>query len=322
MKKSFKLLFAALIALASFAPAQADEITLFDSTDQSECVPIRSYYYDTQDYPVQTIMPAEQLEDMIGATISSMKFYIATEGGNQMDGGKLAVSIGTTELNSFYQSLITEGLTKVAEITMTPGETEIVVNFDTPWAYEGGNIVIETKVVQTSNYPHVFFYGQKTDVKNAGYGKSYVTTEGFYPKTTFTYEPAVVPENLAVISEEAIDFGTLYQGSEDTKTITLKNKGQNPFTPVFSALNTPFSLNVTPIELAHGESLEIPVKFVADAIGQYAQTLTIDCGEAGQFNVAITAETVEVPAEVLTLAVRCPFIPTPMTILLATTRVR
>ena len=299
MKKSFKLLFAALIALASFAPAQADEITLFDGTDQSECVPIRSYYYDTQDYPVQTIMPAEQLEDMIGATISSMKFYIATEGGNQMDGGKLAVSIGTTELNSFYQSLITEGLTKVAEITMTPGETEIVVNFDTPWAYEGGNIVIETKVVQTSNYPHVFFYGQKTDVKNAGYGKSYVTTEGFYPKTTFTYEPAVVPENLAVISEEAIDFGTLYQGSEDTKTITLKNKGQNPFTPVFGALNTPFSLNVTPIELAHGESLEIPVKFVADAIGQYAQTLTIDCGEAGQFNVAITAETVEVPAEVV-----------------------
>ena len=299
MKKCFKLLSAALIALASFVPAQAVELTVFDGTATNECVPVRSYYYDTQDYPVQTIMPEAQLEDMVGGTISSMKFYIATEGGNLMNGGKLAVSIGTTEMNSFYQSLITEGLTKVAEITMTPGETEVVVNFNTPWAYEGGNIVIETKVVETGNCPHVFFYGQVSDVANAGYGKSFVTTEKFYPKTTFTYEPAVVPENLAAISAEAIDFGTLFQGSEDTKTITLKNKGQNPFTPVFGSLNAPFSLNITPVELAYGESLQIPVKFVADAIGEYNQTLTIDCGEAGLFNVAITAETVEAPAEIV-----------------------
>lgn len=299
MKKCFKLLSAALIALASFVPAQADELTVFEGTATNECVPVRSYYYDTQDYPVQTIMPEAQLEDMVGGTISSMKFYIATEGGNLMSGGKLAVSIGTTEMNSFYQSLITEGLTKVAEITMTPGETEVVVNFNTPWAYEGGNIVIETKVVETGNCPHVFFYGQVSDVANAGYGKSFVTTEKFYPKTTFTYEPAVVPENLAAISAEAIDFGTLFQGSEDTKTITLKNKGQNPFTPVFGSLNAPFSLNITPVELAYGESLQIPVKFVADAIGKYTQTLTIDCGQAGNFNVVITAETVEVPAEIV-----------------------
>lgn len=299
MKKCFKLLSAALIALASFVPAQAAELTVFEGTATNECVPVRSYYYDTQDYPVQTIMPEAQLEDMVGGTISSMKFYIANEGGNLMNGGKLAVSIGTTEMNSFYQSLITEGLTKVAEITMTPGETEVVVNFNTPWAYEGGNIVIETKVVETGNYPHVFFYGQVSDVANAGYGKSFVTTEKFYPKTTFTYEPAVVPENLAAISAEAIDFGTLFQGSEDTKTITLKNKGQNPFTPVFGSLNAPFSLNITPVELAYGESLQIPVKFVADAIGKYTQTLTIDCGQAGNFNVAITAETVEAPAEIV-----------------------
>ena len=299
MKKGFKLFFAALIALASFVPAQAAELTVFDGTATNECVPIRSYYYDTNDYPVQTIMPEAQLEDMIGGTISSMKFYIATEGGNLMSGGKLAVSIGTTNWNSFYQTLITEGLTKVAEITMTPGETEIVVNFDTPWTYNGGNIVIETKVVETGNYPHVFFYGQTSEVANAGYGKSFVTTEKFYPKTTFTYEPAIIPENLAAISAEVIDFGTLYQGLEDTKSITLKNKGQMPFTPAFGTLNAPFSLNVAPVELATGESMEIAVKFVADAIGEYAQTLTINCGAAGQFQVAITGVAAEMPAEIV-----------------------
>lgn len=299
MKKGFKLLSAALIALSSFVPAQADELTVFDGTATNECVPVRSYYYDTQDYPVQTIMPEAQFEDMIGGTISSMKFYIATEGGNLMNGGKLAVSIGTTELNSFYQSLITEGLTKVAEITMTPGETEVVVNFDEPWAYEGGNIVIETKVVETGNCPHVYFYGQVSDVANAAYGKSYVTTEKFYPKTTFTYEPAFIPENLAAISTEAVDFGMLYLGNEATQTITLKNKGQNPFTPVFGALNAPFSLDVAPVELANGESMNIPVKFVANAAGEYAQTLTINCGAAGTLNVAITGVAAEAPAEIV-----------------------
>ena len=300
MKKSFKLLFAALFALASFASAQADEITLFDGTNTSETVPVRSYYYDSQDYPVQTILPAAQLADLQGATISSMKFYIANENGNEMSGGKLAVSIGMTQETSFnsYSSLIT-GLTKVAEITMTPGETEVVVDFDEPWTYEGDNIVIETKVIETSNCPHVYFYGENADVNNAAYGKAFISVAAFYPKTTFTYTPAVVADYLATISAEEIAFGQLIQGNEDTKTITLKNKGQLPFTPVFGELNAPFSLEVAAIELAHGESLTIPVKFVADAIGVYAQTLTINCGEAGQFNVAITAETVEAPAEIV-----------------------
>jgi hypothetical protein len=56
MKKSFKLMSAALLALASFVSAQAAEITLFEGTATCEEVPVRSYYYDTYDYPVQTIM--------------------------------------------------------------------------------------------------------------------------------------------------------------------------------------------------------------------------------------------------------------------------
>ena len=300
MKKSFKLLSAALIALASFVPVHADEVTLFEGTEQSEYTPIFGYNNDSEGNTTQTIIHASYLEGLEGADITALKFYIADEAGNGMTSGTYDVSIGTTETNAFYNNdSPIEGLTKVAQITMVGGETEIVVNFDEPWTYEGGNIVIETKVVVDGNYVRVHFFGQTADVNNVLYGNYTKYATNFYPKTTITYEGAVVVDYLATVSAEEIAFGQLIQGNEATKTITLKNKGQQPFTPVFGALNAPFSLEATAAELAPGASMTIPVKFVADAIGEYAQTLTIDCGEAGQFNVAITAETVEAPAEIV-----------------------
>ena len=298
MKKCFKLLSAALIALASFVPAQAAEITLFDGTDQSEYSPIYGYNNDSEGNISQTILPATALDVLQGAEISALKFYIADDAGNGMTSGTYEVSIGTTEMTYFYSSPI-EGLTKVAEITMVGGATEIVVNFDEPWTYEGGNIVIETKVIAGGNYNRTHFYGEAADVNNVLYGNWTKYNTNFYPKTTITYEGAVVVDYLASVSAEEIAFGQLIQGNEATKTITLKNKGQLPFTPVFSELNAPFSLEATAAELAPGTTMTIPVKFVADAIGEYAQTLTIDCGEAGLFNVAITAETLEAPAEIV-----------------------
>lgn len=298
MKKCFKLLSAALIALATFVPAQAAEITLFDGTDQSEYSPIYGYNNDSEGNISQTILPATALDVLQGAEISALKFYIADDAGNGMTSGTYEVSIGTTEMTSFYSSPI-EGLTKVAEITMVGGATEIVVNFDEPWTYEGGNIVIETKVIAGGNYNRTHFYGEAADVNNVLYGNWTKYNTNFYPKTTITYEGAVVVDYLASVSAEEIAFGQLIQGNEATKTITLKNKGQLPFTPVFSELNAPFSLEATAAELAPGTTMTIPVKFVADAIGEYAQTLTIDCGEAGLFNVAITAETLEAPAEIV-----------------------
>ena len=300
MKKSFKLFAAALFALSSFVSAQANEITLFDGTATSEFSPIYGYNNDSEGNINQTILPAASLEGLVGADISALKFYVADAAGNGMTSGTYEVSIGTTETNVFYNNgSPIEGLTKVAQITMVGGDTEIVVNFDEPWTYEGGNIVIETKVIASGNYSHTNFYGEVADVANVLYGNWTKYATNFYPKTTITYEGAVVVDYLASVSAEEIAFGQLIQGNEDTKTITLKNKGQLPFTPVFGELNAPFSLEATAAELAPGATMTIPVKFVADAVGEYAQTLTIDCGEAGMFNVAITAETVEAPAEIV-----------------------
>ena len=300
MKKGFKLLFAALIALASFASAQADELTVFGAgTATSTEVPIRGYYYDTQDYKVQTILPESEFTSIVGASITSMKFYVADDGGSQLSGGKLAVSIGSTEQTSFYQysaAFITTGLTQVAEITMTPGDTEIVIDFDEPWVYEGGNILIQTLVVEKGNYPDVHFLGEPSSVNNAAYGKSYASVAAFYPKTTFTYSGGI--EDMAKVTPEAIAFGTVYLDNTATQAITVKNMGKNAFTPVFSGLEAPFSIAVA-AEVAPGETKTFDVTFTSNTVGEYSQTLTVNCGAAGVFEIPVTAAAAEQPAEVV-----------------------
>lgn len=300
MKKSFQLFAAALIALVSFMPAQADELTVFGAgTATCEEVPIRGYWYDTPNYRVQTILPESEFTSIYGASISSMKFYIADDGGNKMNGGKLAVYMGTTDQTSYSQwsaAFITEGLTQVAEITMTQGETEIVIDFDEPWVYEGGNILIQTLVVETGNCPDVKFLGEPSSVYNAAYGKSSPSVGAFYPKTTFTYSGGI--EDMAKVTPDAIAFGTVYLDNNATQAITIKNMGKNAFTPVFSGLQAPFSIDAA-TEVAAGETKTFNVTLTANTIGEYAQTLTVDCGAAGLFEIPVTGVVAEQPAEVV-----------------------
>ena len=91
MKKSFKLLSAALIALASFVPAQAVSLLVNDGTAVSTYSPIDGYDFDVTDLRVQTIYPEAQVAEMAGTFIKSMKFYIADEGGCVFDNIQLGV---------------------------------------------------------------------------------------------------------------------------------------------------------------------------------------------------------------------------------------
>ena len=197
MKKSFKLLSALFIALAGFATMQAGEITLFEGTNANEKVPIRGQYVDTENYTIQTIMPEDQLTELVGKEINSIKFYVANEGGSQLEGGLLAVSVGTTTTTSFpsWSPSPLEGLTHVADITFTKGETEILINFEAPFTYEGGNFVIETKVVTTTVWEDVAFYGLNSGYNNALVKGNYTASvEQFFPKTTFGFVGGDTPE--------------------------------------------------------------------------------------------------------------------------------
>ena len=168
MMKCSKLWLAVLVALASFVSVQADVLTVYDDNaylDYSEYVPIYGYYFDAPDFATQVIYHEEDIQAMQGALITSLKFYIANDEGSTLSGGKLGLSLGITDLEQFsgYQPELLQDLTEVAEFTMTPGETEVVVNFDQPFAYTGGNLVVKTTVKESSGYASMYFVGEATD---------------------------------------------------------------------------------------------------------------------------------------------------------------
>jgi len=298
MKKSSKLIAAALMSLAMFVPAQANEtLTVCDGAGTSSYVPFRNIDFQTTGMHSQIIYPAEYVAQMDGEPINSVVFYL--NNGLMAKDGQLVVKVGETD-KAVYSSAsdYCTGLTQVASMALTEGVTELVIEFDAPYIYNGGNLVIDFYAAEGGDEN---FYGW-----NAWYGlnqngaytaiSSSGTIESFLPRATFDYG---VPQDWAAkVTPDAVNFKTIRAERETVETIVVRNTGLNAFTPVFGALEAPFSVEAQAQELAAGQSMEIPVKFAPTAQGDYAATLTIDCGEAGMFQVALNASALEAANEV------------------------
>lgn len=196
MKKSFKLFSAALMAMAMFVPAQAETLTVYDGTDYLAAVPFNGSWVDEVGNKTQVLFPAADLTAMVGKTITAMTFYTEPEG-CKLDGGLLDISLGETEV-SVMSEYITEGLTKVGSCSFTAAEDQVVeltITFDTPFTYNGGNLLFENVVVEATDYQFTYWTGVKTNYNCALVG-SYggASARQFLPKTTFTYSDGTTPE--------------------------------------------------------------------------------------------------------------------------------
>ena len=289
MKKSFKLLSAALMALAMFVPAQANEqLTIYPGVGSSNYVPFRNIDFQSTGMHSQLIYPAEQVAAMAGQQINSVTFYLTD--GLMADGGQLVVKMGETETATYASAAdFRTDLVQVAAMTLTPSVTEFVVEFSAPYNYQGGNLVIDFTNPEAGGdnwYGWNSWNGETTGTGNYTAIGSNGALATFLPKATF--DSGVPQEWDARINPMVLDFN-LPAEREEVKTITILNKGLNAFTPVISALNAPLSCEVEAAELAMGQTLEIPVKFAPAEPGDYSTTMTINCGEAGTFEVVINA---------------------------------
>ena len=195
MKKLFTLVAAAMMLFS----ASAETLTVYDGTDYLAAVPFNGSWVDEVGNKTQVLFPAEDLTAMVGKTITSMTFYTEPEG-CKLDGGLLNISLGETEV-SVISDYITEGLTLVGTCSFTAAEDQVVeltINFDTPYVYNGGNLLFENVVVEATDYQFTYWTGVKTNYNCAMVG-SYggASARQFLPKTTFTYggdtpEPQVV----------------------------------------------------------------------------------------------------------------------------------
>jgi len=183
------------LLLAILAPwaAQAQEtLTVCNGTETNEYLPVYGYYVDTQGTTSEFIIPAntEGMSDMEGGTISKLTFY---RSGSPASWGNPTIQLYLGEVEGTTLSSVNgpSNFTVVKTMVWSNQQSTIEVEFDVPYTYGGGNLLIGTYVASTGSYKHTYFFGVSAP-SGSGYCHylSYNASQSFLPKTTFTYEPA------------------------------------------------------------------------------------------------------------------------------------
>ena len=197
-----KLLFLILWVMAAFVPTMANELTVYEGTMTSQYVPAYIAYWD--DFAKsQVVIPAADLEEMTGSTITSIKFYTNS---NYIPYTTVAAAdvylmeVNYTEISAYEPkesaTIVYQG---TLDIVAVDGGGEVTIELTTPFVYNGGNLLIGTENQTDAGYKFIYFLGQQ--VPGASIAGSNgtnpadapATQRNFIPKTTFTYVPGDVP---------------------------------------------------------------------------------------------------------------------------------
>ena len=212
MKKFFTLIAVAAMAFA----AQANVLTVCDNggyDGYSNHVPVYGFWADSEGTTAQSIYPAAMLTDMAGGEITEVKFYTLAQYyvENDMDpyisatnfinfeNAKIQLALTVVEEDGFSTTTIV-GATPVATTVPEMGDMYMTFELDEPFAYDGGNLLVETMVIEGGSFGTTYFYGVVSGVPEYcsiyTYESSYSGTQKFFetflPMVTFTYEPGQV----------------------------------------------------------------------------------------------------------------------------------
>ncbi len=187
-----------LALMLPFASQAQETLTVYDGTNTNSYVPFNGLYadYGTRS---QFIMPATDLAEMEGATISGLTFYGASN--YSFDEG-ITVYMKEVENTTFASATMEDwsSMTAVYTGTISISNNQWMITLSTPYSYSGGNLMIGIQVTTWgSSCPTTSWYGVNQGssytavYNNANSSHTWstdFTRETFLPKTTFTYEPS------------------------------------------------------------------------------------------------------------------------------------
>lgn len=270
----------------------AETLTVANGTATSSYAPIYGNWADAY-LKCEYVVSADKLSEMENGSIEGLTWYLSSPASAAWT-GTFQVFIKEVPDATISAFSGTDGATVVYEGTIDGTGSTIELNFTDTYDYSGGNLLIGVYQTVKGNYKAATFSGESvTSASVYGYNSSSLgsvspTSVSFVPKTTFTYTAGEKQEYDAHVSTESLGFGTISTNGTATLNVTVRNKGTNAITPTVSGLEAPFSTTYTAAELASGETATIPVAFNPTAAGSFNGTMTINCGEAGSFDVALT----------------------------------
>ena len=183
-------------------PPDVNTLTVYDGTETNRYVPVYGYWADAYQ-KCEFVIPANQLADMSGGSLSKMTFYLSTPASEPWTGTfqVFLKEVNYTTLSAFTG---TDGATIVYEGTLNGTHSTMSVYFDNNYTYGGGNLLVGVYETAKGNYKDAYFFGQNVEGACVqGYSSSSLnevaaTQRNFIPKTTFTY--TVLPPDPCLIA--------------------------------------------------------------------------------------------------------------------------
>lgn len=216
----------------------AQDLTICDGTGTNTNLPIYGYYYDNYQKN-QMIYPESMVGSLTGRVITSMTFYAASN--FNFSGGQLTVRLGTTDQTNYTGKVRLQP----ADMTIVKSGFDVpsggntwTIEFDTPFEYNGGNLVVDFEETShgsgSGSYSNGFsFYGTTHtgggffsygDTYSADFGSVYSggSVQNFLPKVTIASESNEPRHDLSIaLSAPA----TVIAGNTVTVTATIYNNG-------------------------------------------------------------------------------------------------
>ena len=243
------LLLTLLTFLVGVSPAWAETKTVNDGTETNQYLPVFGNYVDTQNTTSEFIIPAERLEDITGATLSSMTFYLSTSQTGAWGSAVFEVYLKEVSATSYASATANSEGSKTVVYTgsLDGSQSTMDVAFSNNYTYNGGNLLVGFKVTTAGTWKGTYFYGEAMS-----YGTNcafhYATSnqsgrDSFLPKVTFTYTPGAgvvkkptnviassITSNSATIGWDAVDGADSYELSCSTSSAEPAEEGS--YTPV------------------------------------------------------------------------------------------
>ena len=182
----------------SFIPTNAQSIAVINGrTTNNSQVPVYGNWTDDKSYS-QFIIPADSLAAIQWGTIKGLTFY-ANNANKAWGAAKFEVYVSSADAASFASSALYPwtDMTKVMnEASLSIVDSLMIITFDAPYQYEGGNLMIGVRQTVSGQYSDCSWAG--VTVPNAslgGYGTS-ISRFSFLPKLSVHFVPGEAPACL------------------------------------------------------------------------------------------------------------------------------
>lgn len=290
---------ALLLAAALFPTASAAEtLTVCDGTATNDGAPVYAYWMDRANRS-QMIYPASMLESLEGKTLTGVKFFVSSiSKAWTNDEIKISLAEAPSDYFASAEYLELDGVTVSSEaVNLGTDAVEWSVTFASPYVYRGGNLLVDVANPAKGTSPRINWFGENQESVTALAKGNNIREVKFLPKMEIEYTTEDVGAR-ATVSSKSLSFPLTFTDASAEKTVTVSNVGTELLTGTVAIEGSDaFSADVKNVEgLVPGESLEIAIVYAPQATAKADEaTCTIDLGEGGKFEVALSGSALDVP---------------------------